>query len=211
MASKAAFSWFSPGKLAFVAIVLIFGWGFAQRTLREQRERADFNTKDAAAQRGNATLTIPEELVPGAPSALEALGECTSGVSGSGYSMCSGEGAVLGVPGDLTVEWTSKHQLHYLLYELQLASAKVLIPRLTELYGPPHRFDGLPVSGAAIGLCWPLPNGQAVVMQRGDDNDRTLSVMIESEVAANRYQLLEAVPKPCPAQPLVPSKAFDSD
>jgi hypothetical protein len=205
------FSWVSPGKIVLTAVVLVFGWGLTQKTLHKHRETADFNAKDAAARRGNPVLALPEELSSETPSDLQAIGKCTGGLDGRGYSMCFGEGAFLGIPGDLTVEWTPNHQLHYLAYELQLASAKVLIPRLTELYGPPHRFDGLPASGYAIGVCWPLPNGQAVVMQRGDDNERTVSVMLESQVAENLYQLLEAVPRPCPAQPLVLPKAFDTD
>ena len=204
-------SWVSPGKVVVAAVVLIFGWGFTQKILREHRQAAEFHAKDTAARRGNPVLAIPEELSSEAPSDLQAFGKCTRGLDGPGYSMCFGEGALLGIPGDLTVEWTPKHQLHYLAYELHVASAKVLIPRLTELYGPPHRFDGLPASGYALGICWPLPNGQAVVMERGDDKGRTISVMIESQVAANLYQLLDAVGRPCPAQPLVPPRAFDTD
>lgn len=199
------FSWVSPGKVVVAALMLIFGWGFTQKILREHRQAAEFQAKDTAARRGNPVLSIPEELsANGSSSDLQTFGECTQGLDGPGYSTCFGEGALLGIPGDLTVEWTPKHQLHYLAYDLHVASAKVLIPRLTELYGPPHRFDGLPASGYALGICWPLPNGQAVVMERGNDSDRTVSVMIESQVAANLHQMHEAVPRPCTAQPLAP-------
>jgi len=204
-------SWVSPAKVVVAALVLIFGWGLTQKILREHRQAAEFQAKDTTARRGDPVLAIPEELTSKGLSDLRTFGQCTRGLDGPGYSMCFGEGALLGIPGDLTVQWTPKHQLHSLAYELHVASAKVLIPRLTELYGPPHRFDGLPAPGYALGICWPLPNGQAVVMERGDDKDRTISVMIESQVAANLHQLFVAVGRPCSAQPLVPPRAFDTD
>jgi hypothetical protein len=210
--TRRAFRWISPGMIIAAAAVAVFAWGHTQKILRERRQDVQYRAEDAAARLGNPTLSVPRELSIEPVAELRGIRKCTTGLDSPDYSMCFGQGSLLGIPGYLTVEWTSAHQLHSLSYDFQLPSAKVLLPRLMELYGPPHRFDGLSNSGEALGLCWPLPEGQSIVMEKStDDKDPELSVRIESQVSANLYQLLEAVPRPCPEQPRVSPAAFNTE
>lgn len=202
----------SFGMVIALAIVAVFAWGYTQKHLRERRQEAEYRVKDATARRGNPVLSVPEGLSVESLGELQAIRKCATGLDGPDYSMCFGQGSLLGIPGYLTVEWTSTHRLHSLSYDFQLPSVKVLLPRLVEQYGPPHRFDGLSNSSEALGLCWPLPEGQSIVMEKStDDKDPGLSVTIESQVAANLHQLLEAVSMPCSAQPGVSPAAFSAE
>lgn len=182
-----------PGVVIAFLILAVVAWGYGQKLLNEHRRQAEFEAKDAAARRGNPVLTVPQDLSVGAPSELAAVQPCGPGsIDGPEYSTCFGQGSLLGIPGYLTVEWTSQHQLHSLSYDYQVPSAKVLISRLVQLYGAPHRFDGVTDPAIAMGLCWPLPPGQGVVVMEksGDEKDRDLSVRVESQVAASLHQLL---------------------
>lgn len=202
----------SPGMIIAAAAVAVFGWGYTQKILRERRQDAQYRAEDAAARLGNAALSVPQELSVEPVAELRGIQKCTTGLDSPDYTMCFGQGSLLGIPGYLTVEWTSTHQLHSLSYDFELPSAKVLLPRLVGLYGPPHRFDGLSNADEALGLCWPLPEGQSIVMEKStDDKDPGFSVRIESQVSANLDQLHEAIPKPCPEQPRVSPAAFDTE
>lgn len=202
----------SPGMIIALAIIAVFAWGYTQKLLRERQHEANFRAKQTAARRGNPVLKVPPELFIESLADLQNVRNCMAGFDSPDYSMCFGEGSLLGIPGYLTVEWTSTHQLHSLSYDFQLPSAKVLLPRLVELYGQPRRFDALSNSDEAFSLCWPLPNRQSIVMEQStDDKGSGLSVRIESQVSANLYQLMEAIPSPCREQPPVSSAAFHSE
>jgi hypothetical protein len=157
------------------------------------------------AGRGNAVLILPKGLPTDSPERLLAVGHCGRGLLVPEHTFCRGEGILFGIPAYLDVERIDAQSLHFLVYTFQPPSRALLVERLRQLFGAPHRYDRWRSPVPPRGLCWPLPQGQEVVLYEDyNERDPDLTVSVYSEAAANETRSAMSIAQPCQTQPVVP-------
>lgn len=197
--------------LSLLALASGVGW--------KQYRRAQW---DAAAERahqralqGNRILAPPARLPMDSPERLLTLSNClpmrinlgTAGVS------CNGEGELLGIPGYVDVERVDQQHLHSVAYSFDLPARMKLREGLSQLFRPAHSLDA---RYPDRGVCWALPDGQSIVMEWDDPPELSeaasastaapqVSILINSQVAAQLQRWLEALPGRCETGPLAPA------
>jgi hypothetical protein len=143
------------------------------------------------------------------PPMLAQIAHCTPGLLfGATHKLCQGNSMLFGIPAYVAVEKLQTGQLYSVTYSFEPPAKGMLLQKLAGLFGPPHRFDSLDSLTPAMparGWCWPLPGGQEIVLENEDSDDKEpeIAVYIESEVAANRYRLFEAIRGTCRSHALL--------
>lgn len=202
----------TPFRVVVVLVVGVFAFGAYTKHNRRVAERRQHEMEQAQADQGNPILTLPAELPMDSPAALAQIGDCTLGLFGAKHKLCQGDGTLFGLPAYVAVEKFDSGPLFSVMYTFLPPAKGTLFQKLTDHFGPAHRFDSLEPPMPPHGWCWPLPGGQEIVLENesSDDKDPQIAVYIESEVAANKYRLFEAIRGTCQSHPMLSYNAGSS-
>lgn len=187
--------------LAVVAVGGLFGWKKYQQYQKHQA----FERAHERALQGERVLIVPSQLRMDSPEQLIAHTEC----KGMGLDLlkesqwCTGEGEFFGIPGYVDIERLKDGRLHSVSYSFQLPARKRLTESISAVFGRAHELDG---RSPGRGICWPLSGMEDIEMEWSDpnDSDPSVTVFLNSQVAAQLTQWMEARPHRCVEEPLVP-------
>jgi hypothetical protein len=195
----------TPLRVVVVLVASMFAFGAYTNHSRRVAEHRHYEMERAQAEKGNPVLTLPAELPMDSPAALAQIGDCRSGLFGAKHKACQGNGTLYGLPAYVTVEKFDTGPLFSVMYIFLPPAKGTLFQKLTDHFGPAHRFDSFGPPIPPYGWCWPLPGGQEVVLENESsfDKDPQIAVYIESEVAANMYRLMEAIRGKCQSHPML--------